>query len=61
MTSENGITNTEIKRFFNDEMNDDLKRNFMGLCSSDSITKYINFYNIIKEKESKISICNFQL
>ena len=61
MTSENGITNTEIKRFFDDEMNDDLKRNFMGLCSSDSITKYINFYNIIKEKESKISICNFQL
>ena len=61
MTSENGITNTEIKRFFNDEMNDDLKRNFMGLCSSDSITKYINFYNIIKEKESKTSICNFQL
>ena len=61
MTSENGITNTEIKRFFDDEMNDDLKRNFMGVCSSDSITKYINFYNIIKEKESKISICNFQL
>ena len=61
MTSENGITNTEIKRFFDDEMNDDLKRNFMGLCSSDSITKYINFYNIIKEKESKTSICNFQL
>ena len=61
MTSENGITNTEIKRFFDDEMNDDLKRNFMGLCLSDSITKYINFYNIIKEKESKISICNFQL
>ena len=60
MTSGNGITNIEIKRFFDNEMNDDLKRNFMGVCSSDSITKYINFYNIIKVKENKISICNFQ-
>ena len=25
----------------------------MGVCSSDSITKYINFYDIIKEKKAK--------
>ena len=50
MTSGNGITNIEIQKFFKNEMNDDLKRTFMGVYSSDSITKYINFYNMIKEK-----------
>ena len=25
----------------------------MGVCLSDSITKYINFYDIIKEKKAK--------
>ena len=30
MTSGNGITNTEIEKFFDNEMNDDPKRNFMG-------------------------------
>ena len=43
MSSGNGITNIKIKKFFNDEMNEDLKRNFIGVYSSDSITKYINF------------------
>ena len=43
MSSGNGATNIEIKKFFNDEMNEDLKRNFMGVYSSNSITKYINF------------------
>ena len=43
MASGNGITNIEIEKLFDDEMNEDLKRNFMGVYSSDSITKYINF------------------
>ena len=53
MVSGNGITNTEIEKFFDDETNKDLKRNFMGVYSSDSITKYINFYDIIKERRAK--------
>ena len=31
MTSGNGITKIDIKKFFENEINDDLKRNFMGL------------------------------
>ena len=30
MTSVNGITNIDIENFFDNETNDDLKRNFMG-------------------------------
>ena len=53
MSSRNGITNIEIEKFFDDETNEELKRNFMGVYSSDSITKYVNFYNI-KKKEQNI-------
>ena len=53
MASGNGITNIEIEKFFDDETNKDLKRIFMGVYSSDSITKHINFYDIIKEKRAK--------
>ena len=50
MTSGNGITNIEIEIFLNDETNEDLQRKFMGVYSSDLITKYINFYDIIKRR-----------
>ena len=40
-------------------MNEDLKRNFMGVYSSNSITKYIKFYNIIKEKRAKYPFAIF--
>ena len=53
MASGNGITNIEIEKFFDDETNEDLKGDVMGVYSSDSITKYINFYDIIKEKRAK--------
>ena len=46
VTSGNEITNTEIEKFFENETNNDLKRIFMGVYSSDSITNYINFYDI---------------
>ena len=59
MSSGNGITNIKIKKFFNDEMNEDLKRNFIGVYSSDSITKYINFQDIIKEKRAKYPLAIF--
>ena len=31
MASRNGITNIEIEKFFDDETNEELKRNFMGV------------------------------
>ena len=59
MTSGNGITNIEIENFLDNETNNDLKRNFMGVYSSDSITIY-NLLQHNERKKSKISICNFQ-
>ena len=61
MASGNGITNIEIEKFFNDETNEELKRNFMGVYSSDSITKYINLYNITKEKRAKYPFAIFNI
>ena len=59
MSNGNGITNTEIEKFFNNETNNDLKKNFMGVYSSNSIAKYINFYDKIKEKRAKYQFSNF--
>ena len=56
MTSGNGITNIEIENFLDNETNNDLKRNFMGVYSSDSITIY-NLLQHNERKKSKISIC----
>ena len=53
MTSGNGITNIDIEKFFGNKTNDDFKKSFMLVYLSDSITKYISFYNIIKEKKAK--------
>ena len=41
-----GLSNFQID-FFKDEENDDLKNNYMGTYSIDSISKYINFYELI--------------
>ena len=48
-----GITNLEINKFFENQENQDIKRNYMGVCLMDSITKYINFYEIIKKRKAK--------
>ena len=45
-----GISNITIKKIFENE-NDDLEKNFVGIYSSNSITKFINCYKIIKEKD----------
>ena len=47
MTSANGITNIGIEKFFDNEMNDDLERNLIGVYLLNSIAKYINFYDIV--------------
>ena len=56
MGSGNRVSNVDTENFFEYEKNDDLKKNFMGVYSSNSITKYINFYKIIKAKNAKYSL-----
>ena len=48
-----GLTNFQIKNFFQNEENKEIKKNYMGVYSMDSITRYINFYEIIKQKNGK--------
>ena len=59
MASENGISNVDIENIFENEKNDDLKITDMGVYSSNSIAKYINFYEIIKEKDTKFPFAIF--
>ena len=56
MASGNGRNNLDIEKIFE---NDDLKKNFMGMYSSNSVTKYINFYKIIKAKNAKYPFAIF--
>ena len=53
------ISNLEIDILFENEENQDLENNYMGVYSIDSITRYINFYEIIKKRKLKIPFCNF--
>ena len=48
-----GLSNFRIDDFFSDEQNEDLKNNHMGTYSMNSISKYINFYEIIKRRNGK--------
>ena len=54
-----GLSNFRIDDFFSDEQNEDLKNNFMGTYSMNSITKYINFYEIIKRRNRKYPFAIF--
>ena len=49
----NGISNFQIDKFFKDEDNEELKKNYMGTFSIDSVTKDIDFYSIIKDRNAK--------
>ena len=53
-----GISNLEIENFFENEENQDLKNNYMGVYSIDSIARYINFYEI-KKKEMETILLQF--
>ena len=54
-----GLTNFQIKNFFQNEENEEIKKNFMGVHSMDSITRYINFHEIIKRKNGKCPFAIF--
>ena len=45
-----GTSNITIKKFFENE-NDDLKKNFIGIYSSNLIARLINYHKIIKGKD----------
>ena len=45
-----GISNITMEKIFENK-NDDLKKDFIGICSSNSITRFINYYKIINEKD----------
>ena len=53
-----GISNFQINKFFTEE-NEELKKNYMGTYSIDSITKYMDFYIIIKNRNAKYSFAIF--
>ena len=53
-----GISNYQIDKFFT-EQNDVLQQNYMGTYSIDSITKYIDFYSIIKERNAQYPFAIF--
>ena len=53
------LSNFQIDDFLKDEENADLKKDYMGTYSIDSITKYINFYEIIKQRNAKYPFAIF--
>ena len=54
-----GLSNFWIDDFFSDEQNEESKNNYMGTYSMNSITKYINFYEIIKRRNGKYPFAIF--
>ena len=47
-----GLSNVEIEKYFQNESNEDLKKNFKSVMSSNSVTKFINFNKILKTNQS---------
>ena len=48
-----GISNEEVMKFFENEKDDDLKENFVGVFPSNYINKFISFHEMAKEKSRK--------
>ena len=55
----NGISNYQIDKFFKEEDNEEFKKNYIGTYSTDSVTKYINLYKIIKHRKVKYPFAIF--
>ena len=54
-----GISNFQIDKFFKEENNEELKKNYMGTFSIDSVMKYIDFYSVIKNRNAKYPFAIF--
>ena len=48
-----GLSNFQIDELFKNEENEDLKKNYMGTYSIDSITRNTNFYEIMRKTNGK--------
>ena len=57
--SGNGIGNIDIENIFSNEENDDFKKNYMGVYSSNNLTRYINFHDVINERNAKYPFAIF--
>ena len=53
-----GISNFQIDKFLKEEDNKELKENYKGTFSIDSVTKYIDFYSI-KNRNAKYPFAIF--
>ena len=56
-----GLSNFQIDKFLKDEENEEIKKKYMGVYSMHSITRYINFYEIIKWKNGKYRFAIFNM
>ena len=45
-----GISNETIVNFFENETDDDLKKNFVGVFPSNYVTRFISFHEMMIEK-----------
>ena len=48
-----GLSNLDLEKFINEDTSDDLKNNFKKVISSNSLTKYVDFENILKKGNPK--------
>ena len=56
-----GVSNFNIDTFLKEEEDEDLQKNYMGTYSLDSITRYINFYEILQRINAKHLFAIFKL
>ena len=50
-----GISNNAIVSFFEEKTGHDLKKNFVGVCSSNYVIKFIGFHRMMVEKKGHYS------
>ena len=48
-----GLSNLDLKKFINDDTSVELKKNFKKVISSNSLTKHVDFENILKKDNPK--------
>ena len=48
-----GLSNFDLENFINNDSSEELKKNFKKVISSNSLTKYVDFKNILKKDDAK--------
>ena len=51
--------NGDREKIFSNEETDDFKKIYMGVYSSNNLTRYINFHNVINERNAKYPFAIF--